>query len=80
VTALGFTQSARGIANKNLLLGVAPGQLYSIDLRQVHPRRPLAEPSQPEKEEVRVRIIFIIYATRSVCLYNLKQMCAYILM
>ena len=56
VTTLGFTHSARGIANKNLLLGLAPGQLYSVDLRQVHPRRPLAEPSQPEKEEVGVSV------------------------
>ena len=60
VTALGFTQSARGIANKNLLLALSPGHLYSVDLRQVHPRRPMTEPSKPEKEEV-------LYSTFSSC-------------
>lgn len=60
MTTIGFTESARGIANKNLLLGVAPGHLYSLDMRQVHPRRPLSEPSQPEKEEVNL-LIFHFY-------------------
>jgi len=50
-TALSVTQSARGIANKNILLAFASGQVFSVDMRQIHPRRPLTEPSQPEKEE-----------------------------
>ena len=50
-TALGATTSVRGISNKNILLALAPGQVYSVDLRQIHPRRPFNEPSKPEKEE-----------------------------
>jgi hypothetical protein len=44
--------SALGLSNKNIIVGVAPGQVYSIDMRAVHPRRPMQEPSVPEKEEV----------------------------
>lgn len=50
-TALSVTQSTRGIANKNILLALSTGQVYSVDMRQIHPRRPMTEPSLPEKEE-----------------------------
>ena len=51
VTAIHHTITAHGIANKNVLLALSTGQLYSVDMRQIHPRRPFAEPTQFEKEE-----------------------------
>eukprot|EP01038_Epipyxis_sp_PR26KG_P014043 gene14043-18834_t len=51
VTAISHTCSAQGITNKNILIGFVNGQTYSVDMRQIHPRRPMGEPSQSEKEE-----------------------------
>jgi len=45
VTCLQQTITERGITNKNLLVSLQNGQIISVDLRQVHPRRPLTEPS-----------------------------------
>ena len=45
VTALHHTVTAHGLSNKNLLLGLQNGQVYSVDMRQVHPRRPFSDPS-----------------------------------
>lgn len=45
VTALSHTISARGIANKNVLVALSNGQVFSVDMRQIHPRRPLTDPS-----------------------------------
>lgn len=45
-TALQQTITERGIANKNLLIGLRNGQVFSVDLKQIHPRRPFSEPSQ----------------------------------
>lgn len=51
VLHLQHTASAKGISHKNLLLSLDSGEAYSIDLRMVHPRRPLSEPTPAEKEE-----------------------------
>ncbi len=51
VTAMHFTLTASGVSNKNILLALRSGQVYSVDMRLIHPRRPLGEPSQSEKEE-----------------------------
>ena len=45
VSALHHTVTAHGLSNKNLLVGLRNGQVYSIDMRQVHPRRPFSDPS-----------------------------------
>jgi len=45
------TVTENGIANKNILVALTTGQLYSLDMRQIHSRRPVSEPSLPEKEE-----------------------------
>jgi len=45
VTCLQQTVTARGITNKHLLISLQNGQIFSVDLRQIHPRRPLTEPS-----------------------------------
>jgi hypothetical protein len=45
VTALHHTITAHGLANKNLLMAFRNGQIYSIDFRQIHPRRPFTDPS-----------------------------------
>lgn len=51
VSLLHRTITKAGLSNKNVLLGTASGQIVSVDLRTVHPRRPLGEPSKTEKEE-----------------------------
>lgn len=51
VRAVHVTRTAKGIAHKNILLALGTGQLYSLDPRLVHPRRPLSDPSPAEKEE-----------------------------
>lgn len=50
---LGITQthSKQGITSKHLLLALSSGQLYSLDMRQISPRRPTTEPTAAEKEE-----------------------------
>ena len=45
VTCLQQTITERGITNKHLLISLQNGQIFSVDLRQIHPRRPLTEPS-----------------------------------
>lgn len=49
VTALHHTVTVNGIANKNILLGLRNGQVYTVDMRQIHPRRPLSDPSTTGK-------------------------------
>lgn len=51
VTAMHHTVTARGITNKNLLLGLGSGQLYTVDLRMLDPRRPNNKPTPAEMEE-----------------------------
>jgi len=51
VTALQHTVTAQGIAHKHVLLGLRNGQVFSVDMRQIHPRRPFSEPSPAEKTE-----------------------------
>jgi len=43
--------TARGISNKNLLLGLNTHQLHALDMRHVSTRRPANAPTQAEKEE-----------------------------
>ena len=43
--------STPGMAHKNILIGFSGGQLFSIDHRMIHPRRPLGTPTNSEKEE-----------------------------
>lgn len=45
VTALQHTVTAQGLSNKNILVATQNGQVYSVDMRQVHPRRPFSDPS-----------------------------------
>jgi hypothetical protein len=40
------TISAKGINNKNILLVLDSGQIYSLDFRVLSPRRPLSDPTQ----------------------------------
>ncbi len=51
VTALQHTVTTSGVSNKNILVGLRTGQVYALDMRQIHPRRPMGDPSQSEKEE-----------------------------
>ena len=51
VTSMHHTVTSRGITNKNLLLGLGGGQLYTIDLRMLDPRRPINKPTPAEMEE-----------------------------
>jgi hypothetical protein len=39
------------MAHKNILIGFSGGQLFSIDHRMIHPRRPVGTPTNSEKEE-----------------------------
>mmetsp|Transcript_27905 Transcript_27905/g.46903 ORF Transcript_27905/g.46903 Transcript_27905/m.46903 type:complete len:354 (+) Transcript_27905:263-1324(+) len=51
VTALSHTVTAHGIAHKHILVSLRNGQIYSLDMRQIHPRRPFSDPSAAEKTE-----------------------------
>jgi len=51
IVHLGHTISGRGINNKNLLVTFSSGQIYSLDFRMIHPRRPLSDPTPAEKED-----------------------------
>ena len=51
ITSLQHTTSAHGTSNKNVLVGFNSGQVYAVDMRSIHPRRPLGEPTLHEKEE-----------------------------
>jgi len=51
VSAIHHTITSNGIANKNILIAFKNGQIYSLDMRMLHPRRPFGEPSKTEKEE-----------------------------
>lgn len=51
ITAMHHTVTSRGITNKNLLLGLGSGQLYTVDLRMLDPRRPVNKPTPEEMEE-----------------------------
>jgi hypothetical protein len=46
VSGLTHSLSAKGITNKNLIVGYTSGQITSLDLRLLNPRRPLQEPTQ----------------------------------
>jgi ER membrane protein complex subunit 1, C-terminal len=46
-----FPRSTLGMAHKNILIGFSGGQLFSIDHRMIHPRRPMGTPTNSEKEE-----------------------------
>ena len=39
------------MAHKNILMGLSGGQLFSLDHRMIHPRRPTGLPTVGEKEE-----------------------------
>ena len=51
VEILTHTRTKKGIANKHLLLGLTNGQVFSMDLRVIDPRRPMGVPTPSEKEE-----------------------------
>lgn len=55
VQDIAHTRSGRGLTNKNVLLSLDSGEVYSLDFRLVHPRRPLSEPTVSEREEGLVR-------------------------
>jgi hypothetical protein len=51
VTTAHHTTTIYGITNKNPLVGLASGQVYMLDSRQLSPRRPLTEPTASEKAD-----------------------------
>jgi len=51
VTAASHSVTHQGIANKNILLSLSSGQVLALDTRLISPRRPMTEPSVPEREE-----------------------------
>ena len=51
VTVLHRTVTANRITNRNLLIAFQIGQLFSLDRRQINPRRPIGPPSKSELEE-----------------------------
>jgi len=51
VTSIQHSVTAKGIANKNVLIGLTSGQVYALDARLISPRRPLVEPSAAERGE-----------------------------
>jgi len=48
VSAMQSTLTAKGITNK---LALSNGQVFDLDMKQIHPRRPLTDATQAEKEE-----------------------------
>jgi len=58
VSALHHTVTAQGLSNKNLLLGLRNGQIYSVDLKQVHPRRPFSDPSVAGENFLAIRVVY----------------------
>ena len=71
VTAIQHTTTSQGIANKNVLLGFASGQVYSLDTRQISPRRPSSEPSIAEREEgLAMYHPFILLQPQATVTYN----------
>jgi len=51
VALMDRTRTHRGITNKDVLLALGNGQVISLDVRGVDPRRPMTPPSLAEKEE-----------------------------
>lgn len=51
ITAAIHTKSGRGLTNKQLVVVTDSGELVPLDLRMIHPRRPMADPTPAEKEE-----------------------------
>lgn len=51
VKSMVATKTSKGITNKNILIAFGTGQVYSLDTRKIHTRRPLTTPSKSEKEE-----------------------------
>jgi hypothetical protein len=51
VTALSHTLTQRGLTNKNIIFVMDNGEVYAVDFRLLHVRRPFTEPTQFEKEE-----------------------------
>jgi len=51
LTALGVSQTRRGITSKEFLLGLPSEQLYSLPRALVDPRRPVGDPTALEKAE-----------------------------
>lgn len=49
VLHLSHTMSGKGINNKNLLVTFSSGQIYNLDFRMFHPRRPLSDPTPAGK-------------------------------
>ena len=51
VTALGVTQTVRGITSKHILFALGSHQILSVDRRWLDPRRPSGDPKKSEKVE-----------------------------
>lgn len=51
VRGLHYTVTKGGVSNINLIVVFQNGQIYSMDRRQISPRRPVAAPSKIELEE-----------------------------
>jgi hypothetical protein len=51
VMDIAHTLSRHGLTNKNILLTFESGEVYSLDFRILHPRRPISDPTASEREE-----------------------------
>ncbi len=51
ITHLGATATAHGITSKHILVSTETGQVISLPLKIIDPRRPVTEPSSSEKAE-----------------------------
>lgn len=82
IKALFRTLTTKGLSNKNILIGTVAGQIQSVDLRAIHPRRPLGEPSKTEKEEGLVQytpylhLSGLSYASHNLSIANIEGIVA----
>jgi len=61
VIGIGCTKTHKGITNKQVLLAFATGQLYSLGLREINPRRPHKDPTNFELQEGLMKYSAFIY-------------------
>jgi hypothetical protein len=51
VTSLSASTTAFGVTTKHVFIGLESGQVMSVPLRLIDPRRPVGEPNKVEKAE-----------------------------
>jgi hypothetical protein len=62
VSSIGSTKTHKGITNKQVLLAFTSGQMYSLSLREINPRRPLKDPTNFEMAEGLMKYSPFVYA------------------